>query len=209
MRVAVIIMGGPKNSFFHLKLIGKMSFYLNFRALKGSVQKTFLVFGTALICMIVLNPGMLLHAENRGDLKGEIVFSKTPIGKGMVRKSELRTRFSRTETIYARAFFADPIGDIRAGESGFIDLWIDGRFVKRILFSNRDVPAGITEVQIFILNTGQDDFEGTPFKALNKGDHEIAINIGREYRDGDLSGAVQWKKREKTLSKGKLILEIK
>jgi hypothetical protein len=29
------IMGGPKNSFFHLKLIGKMSFYLNFRAHKG------------------------------------------------------------------------------------------------------------------------------------------------------------------------------
>jgi hypothetical protein len=28
----VNIMGGPKNSFFHLKLIEKMSFYLNFRA---------------------------------------------------------------------------------------------------------------------------------------------------------------------------------
>jgi hypothetical protein len=37
-------MGGPKNSFFHLKLIGKMSFYLNFRALKGSVTKTIYEF---------------------------------------------------------------------------------------------------------------------------------------------------------------------
>jgi hypothetical protein len=44
-----IFMGGPKNSFFHLKLIEKMSFYLNFRALKGSVPKTISVFGTALI----------------------------------------------------------------------------------------------------------------------------------------------------------------
>jgi hypothetical protein len=33
-------MGDPKNSFFHLKLIEKMSFNLNFRALKGSVPKT-------------------------------------------------------------------------------------------------------------------------------------------------------------------------
>jgi hypothetical protein len=43
------IKGGHKNSFFHLKLIEKMSFYLNFRALKGSVPKTFTVLGTALI----------------------------------------------------------------------------------------------------------------------------------------------------------------
>jgi hypothetical protein len=42
-------MGGPKNSFCHLKLIEKMSFYLNFRAHKGSVPKTVAVFGTALI----------------------------------------------------------------------------------------------------------------------------------------------------------------
>jgi hypothetical protein len=42
-------MGGPKNSFFHLKSIKKMSFYLNFRAHKGSVLKTGTVFGTALI----------------------------------------------------------------------------------------------------------------------------------------------------------------
>jgi hypothetical protein len=42
-------MGGPKNSFFHLKLIEKMSFYLNSRAHKGSVPKTGAVFGTALI----------------------------------------------------------------------------------------------------------------------------------------------------------------
>jgi hypothetical protein len=44
-----MIMGGPKNSFFHLKLIEKMSFYLNFRALKVSVPKTFIAFGTALM----------------------------------------------------------------------------------------------------------------------------------------------------------------
>jgi hypothetical protein len=42
-------MGDPKNSFFHLKLIEKMSFYLNFRAHKGSVSKTFAVFGTDLM----------------------------------------------------------------------------------------------------------------------------------------------------------------
>jgi hypothetical protein len=43
------LMGGPKNSFFHLKLIEKMSFYLNFRAHKGSVSRTGTVFETALI----------------------------------------------------------------------------------------------------------------------------------------------------------------
>jgi hypothetical protein len=42
-------MGGPKNSFFHLKLIEKMSFNLYFRALKGAVPKTISVFGTALM----------------------------------------------------------------------------------------------------------------------------------------------------------------
>jgi uncharacterized protein YdbL (DUF1318 family) len=49
-RYSMILMGGTKNSFFHLKLIVKMSFYLNFRAHKGSVLKTGTVFGTALIC---------------------------------------------------------------------------------------------------------------------------------------------------------------
>jgi hypothetical protein len=39
-------MGGPKNSFCHLKVIGEMSFYLNFRAHKVSVPKTVTVFGT-------------------------------------------------------------------------------------------------------------------------------------------------------------------
>jgi hypothetical protein len=42
-------MGGPKKSFFHLKLIEKMIFYLNFRAHKVSVPKTFRVLGTALM----------------------------------------------------------------------------------------------------------------------------------------------------------------
>jgi hypothetical protein len=37
-------MGGPKNSFFHLKLIEKMSFYLNSRAHKGQEQKRFKSF---------------------------------------------------------------------------------------------------------------------------------------------------------------------
>jgi hypothetical protein len=43
-------MGGPKNSFSHLKLIEKISFYLNFRAHKGSVPKTGTVFGTDPLC---------------------------------------------------------------------------------------------------------------------------------------------------------------
>jgi hypothetical protein len=41
-----------KNSFCHLKLIEKMSFYLNFRVHKGSVLKTGTVFGTALMTEI-------------------------------------------------------------------------------------------------------------------------------------------------------------
>jgi hypothetical protein len=46
------VMGGPKNSFCHLKLIEKMSFYLNLRAHKGSVLKTGTVFGTVLMTEI-------------------------------------------------------------------------------------------------------------------------------------------------------------
>jgi hypothetical protein len=55
-------MGGHKNSFFHLKLIEKMSFYLNFRAHKGSVPKTGTVFGTAL--MIIFCIASDIHADD-------------------------------------------------------------------------------------------------------------------------------------------------
>jgi CHAT domain-containing protein len=52
IRYFFAFMGGHKNSFFHLKLIGKMSFNLNFRALKGSVAKVFTVFATALMVKV-------------------------------------------------------------------------------------------------------------------------------------------------------------
>jgi hypothetical protein len=46
-------MGGHINSYFHLKLIENMSLYLNFRAQKGSISKTFTVFEIALMVLKV------------------------------------------------------------------------------------------------------------------------------------------------------------
>ncbi len=112
---------------------------------------------------------------------GGIVFATTPITKGLYSRIDPSDRFRPADKIYARAFFRENVGDLRDGESGFIDLTIDGRFIKRLLFTNRDIPKWSMETQIFISNTGQDDFEGKPFSSLDGGEHEVSITVGREF----------------------------
>ncbi|HNX58767.1 MAG TPA: hypothetical protein PKK43_06695 [Spirochaetota bacterium] len=112
---------------------------------------------------------------------GEIVFATTPITKGSYSRIDTSDRFRQSDKIYARAFFRENVGELRDGESGFVDLTIDGRFIKRLLFTNRDIPKWSMETQLFISNTGQDDFEGKPFVTLDGGEHEVSFTIGREF----------------------------
>ena len=67
-------MGGPGNSFFHLKLIEKKSFYPNSRAFKGSVIKTGIVFVTALMfCTCIFIIGCSIGEDESGSCKFHII----------------------------------------------------------------------------------------------------------------------------------------
>jgi HEAT repeat protein len=88
----LFFMGGPKNSFFHLKLIGKMRFYLNFRALKGSVTKTFSVFVTALIFIL---PVMIVSAQGNAPDPDDVIkqlFSSDKIASETAKEYIIKTK---------------------------------------------------------------------------------------------------------------------
>jgi HEAT repeat protein len=84
--------GGPKNSFFHLKLIGKISFYLNFRALKGSITKTFTVFVIALILFV---PAMIVSAQDSAPDPDNVIkqlFSSDKIASETAKEYIIKTK---------------------------------------------------------------------------------------------------------------------
>jgi|GEM_PF-3378015 len=141
----------------------------------------FSLIAVLLLCTVVPSVGEDSQISPKQDPSGEIVFAKTPITKGSYARTETRDRFSPSDKVYARAFFREKLGELRDGESGFIDLTIDGRFIKRIIFTNSDIARWSGEAQIFIHNTGQDDFEGKPMAKLDSSEHEILVTVGRDF----------------------------
>jgi hypothetical protein len=115
------------------------------------------------------------------DGTGNIVFSTTPIKKNEEAKSKLQTRFTSSDSIYARAYFSKPMGEFKGEEEGFIDVWIDGKHEKRLNFSNKDVPADRDQMVVYVFNT-QDykpDFKSEVWDGLSAGQHQVKLIVGR------------------------------
>ncbi len=108
-----------------------------------------------------------------------IIFSNDKIAKGGESKVTLKTTFEESETIWARAYFPKNFGKLEKEAEGFIDMWIDGTHVKRLAFSNKDVPAQNDQMMIYVHNTGSDDFKDDVWSGISAGEHKIKIVVGK------------------------------
>jgi hypothetical protein len=114
-----------------------------------------------------------------------ILFAQTPApsyGKLVWETSNL---FTRGTAVYGMAFFQQKLGTLGIDDRGCVDLWIDGLFVKRYLFTNRDVSASSLRMRLYVAQTGKDDFDARFFSSLLKGDHRIRIVVGVEKSNGE------------------------
>jgi hypothetical protein len=108
-----------------------------------------------------------------------ILFSNSKIEKGKESKVALKNNFTDSEVIWARAYFPKGFGTLEGEAEGFIDMWIDGKHVKRLAFSNKDVPAENDQMMIYVHNTDNDDFKDEIWNAIDAGDHKIKIVVGK------------------------------
>lgn len=179
-------------------------------------MKQVLIIIAIIFCVVAGtgNPGLYgAPAEQIPVSGGKILFASVPVTHGAYAKVATRSMFSSSEKIYARIFLDQPVGEIRNNEAGFVDLWIDGRFVRRMTFTNRDLSRSQSEFQLFILNTGQDDFAGSPLSTLDQGEHDIRLQIGRIYnreqpitRYGGGGAATMW---TVYLAEGRFIIKVR
>ncbi len=108
-----------------------------------------------------------------------IIYSNSKIEKGKESNVILKNKFSDSEVIWARAYFPKAFGTLEGEAEGFIDMWIDGKHVKRLAFSNKDVPAGNDQMMIYVHNTDSDDFKDEVWNSIDAGDHKIKIVVGK------------------------------
>jgi hypothetical protein len=93
--------------------------------------------------------------------------------------------FNRGTAVYGIAFFQQKLGSLGIDDRGCVDLWIDGLFIKRYLFTNREVSASSLRMRLYVMQTGKDDFDVRFFSALSPGDHTVRIVVGREKSNGE------------------------
>jgi hypothetical protein len=108
-----------------------------------------------------------------------IIFSNVKISKGEESKIALKTSFTDSEAIWARAYFPKSFGKLEGEAEGFIDMWVDGKHVKRLAFSNKDVAPENDQMVIYIHNTGNDDFKDEVWDGISAGEHKLKIVIGK------------------------------
>jgi hypothetical protein len=137
---------------------------------------------SALVGVAISAPAQTSKFRNLNkDGTANAVFSTTPIKKGEEAKNKLQTRFTSSDSIYARAYFSKPMGAFTGEEEGFIDVWIDGKHEKRVNFTNKDVPADRDQMVIYVYNT-QDykpDFKSEVWEGLSAGEHRVKLIVGR------------------------------
>jgi len=108
-----------------------------------------------------------------------ILFSTEKIEKGKEDKAKLATSFTSEDVIWARAYFPKTFGTLEGEAEGFIDLWVDGKHVKRLTFSNSDVAADADQTVVYLHNTGNDDFKDEVWSEIGAGTHKVKLVIGK------------------------------
>jgi hypothetical protein len=132
-----------------------------------------------------------------------ILFAKTPAPSYGKLIWDTSARFTRGTAVYAMAFFQQKLGSLGVDDRGCVDLWIDGLFVKRYFFTNRDVSAALLRMRLYVTQTGRDDFDARFFSALSQGDHTVRIAVGVEKSNGENS-----QKSYSLLAEGSFILTV-
>ena len=111
-----------------------------------------------------------------------MVFATIPIEKGKEGSISLQSSFKSNESIYARCYFAKPFGQykVRTDAKYVVDVYLDGKFVERKTQGHPE-PTW-QQVQVYVLNTGDDDFRNLETAILNaeNGSHKLKLSIGVE-----------------------------
>jgi hypothetical protein len=124
------------------------------------------------------------------DPDGRIVFSNRPIPRDLDSRATLKDVFQPGQTIWARAFFQRPLGPLTPDQHFFYDLWIDGRRRQRLVEFNPD-PAW-DQFQVYVHQTGSDDFDPAHFRGLEPGTHRVRIVIGLEKPHTTMTGIKEY-----------------
>lgn len=97
------------------------------------------------------------------------VFSTQDIPKGREKDVPLKDEFTAPEPVYARCYFPEKIGPLRA-EDFWHEIWIDGRLAQFTRFK-KPPPPDWDQVAVWV--TAEDYAE--EMKHLEPGEHEIVI----------------------------------
>lgn len=120
------------------------------------------------------------------DTKGiaNIVFSSSAIEKGKENPAAMKTVFTSGDKIFARCYFPRAVGSFKNGETCHVHLWVDGKVIWHGEYSGRALPEpSWDQIQIYVRNTGDDDFRGAISNALDTvspGSHEVQVVVLRD-----------------------------
>jgi hypothetical protein len=144
--------------------------------MKKSIAVTILM--TVAICAIAYAQAAKFKKMNQNG-SANIIFSNSKIAKGGESKVVLKTTFTDSEPIWARAYFPKQFGKLEGEAEGFIDMWVDGKHVKRLAFGNKDVAAENDQMMIYVHNTDSDDFKDEVWSSIEPGEHKMKIVVGK------------------------------
>ncbi|MEI6737606.1 MAG: hypothetical protein WCL29_03910 [Pseudomonadota bacterium] len=97
--------------------------------MKSQLRAISFAFGFMSVVMMMsgtANAQASKYLKLNKDGSGNIVFASTNIKKGEEGKAALKTVFTDSDSIYARAYFPGKMGQLQGEEEGFMDIWIDG-----------------------------------------------------------------------------------
>lgn len=149
------------------------------------MKATCLVIVFAMIASIVA-VDVMAQSTKEVDAQGvaNIIFASSAIGKGQEKSAVLKDKFNSEDKIFARCYFPGPIGNFKKGEEAHIHLWLNGKVVWTGTYSGKGLPEpSWDQIQVYIRNTGDDDFRGAISNALAtapSGENKVQILILRD-----------------------------
>jgi len=145
-----------------------------------------LLFAAALCALCIISEDAWAKKFKKVDSKGiaNMIFASRGIGKGKEKSVTLKDSFTSGDKIYARAYFPRKVGRFKRGESCHVHIWVDGKVVWRGSYSGKSLPnASWDQIQLYIHNTGDDDFKGgmsRALKGLSSGKHKVMVTVVRD-----------------------------
>ncbi len=144
----------------------------------------FLVIAVTVLSVIAAD--VMAGSKKVIDSKGiaNMIFASKGISKGREDSAQLKTSFTSRDKIFARCYFPRAIGRFSRGEKLHLHLYLDGKVIWRGTYSGRTLPnAKWDQIQLYIRNTGDDDFNGRMSRALDRassGSHKVMFVLLRD-----------------------------